>query len=143
MFEPVSDLPATRPRAHGDSELDSDDPAIPESPRAEAEASFRSPDLAIAAISSSSERSGRDVARYLSDSSSRPGIHAQHLYKSSDLLQVFQRQAHRWILARENVHIEAILPGLPSHRTRLNLAQIQIAQGKHAERLEQRPGHVL
>src|ERR1700739_1500449 len=46
------------------------------------------------------------------------------------------------IVAAQKINVENVLPRAPTHRPRLDLAQADISQRKHAERLEQRPGQV-
>src|ERR1700687_2669893 len=54
-----------------------------------------------------------------------------------------QRVARRLGVAAQKVHVEDVLPRPSPHRAGLDLAQADIAQGEHAERLEERARHVL
>jgi hypothetical protein len=73
---------------------------------------------------------------FLSNGSSRSAIHTQHSDKARDFFEVPQCQAHGRIVAAAHVNKKAVFPGPPSHRTRLDLAQIEIAQGKNTQSLE-------
>src|SRR5437899_8402032 len=67
--------------------------------------------------------------------SSCSAIHPQHLHKARDLFQMPKRQAHGRLVAAADVDKEAVFPRASAHRPGLNLAQIQIAERKNAERL--------
>src|SRR5579864_8931449 len=51
--------------------------------------------------------------------------------------------ARRLIITPQEVHIENVLPWPPAHGPRLDLAQADVPQRKHAERLEQSPRRIL
>src|SRR5579859_2169390 len=72
-----------------------------------------------------------------------PGIYPKYFDKPRNFSKMLKRLAHGLILAAQYVHEEHVLPGLPMHRPGFNLAQIQIPQGKNAERLKQGARYVL
>src|ERR1035441_9999575 len=51
--------------------------------------------------------------------------------------------ARIFIVAPQQVHKKHVLPRTPAQRPRLDLAQTDVAQREHAERLEQRPRNIL
>jgi hypothetical protein len=51
-----------------------------------------------------------------------------------------QGMARVFIVTAQQVHKKHVFPGTPAHGPRLDLAQTDVAQREHAERLEQRPG---
>ena len=71
------------------------------------------------------------------------GIDAQYLYKTGNLFQVPQRQPHGFVIAPENIHEEAVLPGTSFYRSGFNFAQVEIAQREDAQGFEQRSCFVL
>src|SRR5260370_28114966 len=54
-----------------------------------------------------------------------------------------QSIARVFIVAAQQIHKEHVFPRTPAHGPRLDLAQTDVAEGKHAERLEQYPRSVL
>src|SRR5262249_6067159 len=80
---------------------------------------------------------------FLASSLLCPPIHPQNFHKSSYLLQMAERQAHSLIAPTLDIDEEAVFPGLPAHRPRFNLAQVEIAQGKYAKSLKQSPRYVF
>src|SRR5271157_3642534 len=54
-----------------------------------------------------------------------------------------QGMARVFIVAAQQIHEKNVFPRTPAHGARLDLAQADVAQREHAERLEQRPGNVL
>src|SRR5260370_10188576 len=54
-----------------------------------------------------------------------------------------QSTARVFIVAAQQIHKKHVLPRTPPHGPRLDLAQTDVAEGKHAERLEQYPRSVL
>src|SRR5260370_26478646 len=53
-----------------------------------------------------------------------------------------QSIARVFIVAAQQIHKEHVFPRTPAHGPRLDLAQTDVAEGKHAERLEQYPRSV-
>jgi hypothetical protein len=54
------------------------------------------------------------------------GVNPQDLDKACHLFQIAQGQAHGRVVTPQNVDEKQVLPRFPPHRTRLNLAQIEI-----------------
>ena len=51
--------------------------------------------------------------------------------------------ARGFVISAEDVHKENVLPRMATQGTRFDLTQIDIAQGKDAECLEEYPGYIL
>src|SRR5580704_323931 len=51
--------------------------------------------------------------------------------------------ARIFIVAAQQVHEKHVFPGTPAHRTRLDLAQTDVAQREYAQRFEQRSRNIL
>src|SRR5262249_21934330 len=69
-------------------------------------------------------------------------IHAEHVHKTGDFFQVPQREAHGFVVPAAHVNEKAVLPRPSAHWSGLNLAQVQVAQGKDTQSLEQRSRNV-
>src|SRR6266446_370167 len=54
-----------------------------------------------------------------------------------------QSIARVFIVAAQQIHKKHVLPWTPTHGPRLDLAQTDVAERKHAERLEQYPRSIL
>src|ERR1700675_904443 len=54
-----------------------------------------------------------------------------------------QSIARVFIVAAQQIHKKYVLPRTPAHGPRLDLAQTDVAQSEHAERLEQRSRNIL
>src|ERR1700686_1163061 len=78
----------------------------------------------------------------ISRSSSRR-INSQHLHELSHFFQVSQGVARRLVVTAQKVHVKNVFPRPSPHGAGLDLAQADIAQGKHAERLEERARNIL
>src|SRR3954470_12783252 len=74
-----------------------------------------------------------DVRREQRVRRSRCRIDPQHLYKLGHLAQMPQGVPCRLVIAAQEIHIEDILPGSPTHGTGLDLAQANVAQREHAK----------
>src|ERR1019366_5248977 len=70
-------------------------------------------------------------------------INSQYFHKFCDLSQVTQRIARRFVISAKDVHKENVFPGTATQRTRFDLTEIDIAQGKDAQRLEEYTRHIL
>src|SRR6266446_637389 len=54
-----------------------------------------------------------------------------------------QSIARVFVIAAQQIHKKNVFPGTPAHGPRLDLAQTDVAQREHAERLEQRSRNIL
>src|SRR5712664_2660955 len=54
-----------------------------------------------------------------------------------------QGVARIFVVAAQQIHKKNVFPGTPAHGPRLDLAQTDVAQREHAERLEQRSRNIL
>src|ERR1035437_10209197 len=70
-------------------------------------------------------------------------INSQYLHKLCDLSQMTQRIARRFVISTKDVHKENLLPRMAAQGARFDLTEIDIAQGKDAECLEEYPGYIL
>src|ERR1039458_4382176 len=70
-------------------------------------------------------------------------INSQYLHKLCDLSQVTQRMARCFVVPAKDVHKEDVLPRMATQRARFDLTEIDIAQGKDAQRLEEYTRHIL
>src|SRR5579872_5000544 len=69
-------------------------------------------------------------------------VHSQHLNELRHLTQMVQCIAGGLVVAAQEVNVKNILPRAAAHGPRLNLAQANIPQREHTERLEERPRHI-
>jgi hypothetical protein len=73
----------------------------------------------------------------------RSGIDSQYLHKIGDLAKMVQGIPCGLIVSAQKVHVKDVLPWPPAHGPRLDLAEADIAQREHAQRLEEGPGYVF
>src|SRR5277367_5833387 len=64
-------------------------------------------------------------------------INPQYLDEIRYLAEVTQGIARRFVIAAQEIDIENIFPGPAAHGPRFDLAEADVAQRKHAQRLEQ------
>src|SRR5437660_12780617 len=71
-----------------------------------------------------------------------PRVYPKYLHESGYLAQMVQCLLHGFVLTAQHIDKEHVFPGLAPDWPGLDLAQIQVTQGKDAKRLEQRAGNV-
>src|SRR3977135_3872963 len=72
----------------------------------------------------------------------RSGIDSQYLHKIGDLAKMVQGIPCGLIVSAQKVHVKDVLPWPAAHGPRLDLGEADIAQGEHAQRLEESAGYV-
>src|SRR5258708_32016685 len=72
----------------------------------------------------------------------RPRINTDNFNEIRDFCKMTQGSLHPGTFTGKNVGIKNVFPGLPANRTRLDFAQIEVAEGKNAQSLEQSSRHV-
>src|ERR1700736_5124951 len=83
------------------------------------------------------------ASRKLNPKLLRSGVDSQYLHKIGDLAKMVQGIPCGLIVSAQKVHVKDVLPWPAAHGPRLYLAEADIAQREHAQRLEEGAGYVF